>query len=145
MSKVNIGFVYNNKIELFLEKLLRILNYLLCDNGSIKSIKYSTDEEGENWIEQAKVTNTFDILNTLVGNYYGEIIINAGSSFKLTKNVSIYLEKNDNYLGLIVSLPEEEFIPDYIIEKLEYAEDLVIAFVKDVYHIVSFDYVTAGI
>ncbi|MGG1312691.1 Imm64 family immunity protein [Cohnella laeviribosi] len=139
-STVNIGFIYDNKIEFFSEKLYKIINYFISDNGKIKSMKYATNEEGANWIEQINGVYELDSLVPLITNYYGEVVIDSGSLFSNVKKIYMNLEKNEDYLGVIISLQENEIIPDYSVEVLENASEFVISIVKEIYQITSFRY-----
>lgn len=142
-SYIGIGFVYNI-IEDGLEKELRnLVNYLIRREGSIESIKFSKDEDGNEWVEE-RLKNNIDIeefYSLLANGYFGQLhaVCNILNIQKL--NVYIRIDKVDkNYFGLLLDISEEELIEESSVENINKVTDRIIGLLNDLYEVSGFNY-----
>lgn len=142
-SYIGIGLVYNIS-ENRLEKELRsLVNYLICREGSIESIRFSKDEDGNEWVEE-RLKNNIDIEELylpLVNGYFGQlhIVCNILNMQKL--NVYLRIDKVDkNYFGLLLDISEEELIGKSSIENINKVTDRIVRLLKELYEFSSFNY-----
>ena len=80
---------------------------------SIKSIKFSKDEDGNEWVEHSLKNNIDieDFYSRLANGYFGQLLVICNILNIQKLNVYIRIEKVDkNYFGLLLDISEEKLI-----------------------------------
>jgi|LSQX01.3.fsa_nt_gb hypothetical protein len=141
-SYIGIGLVYDDIPGDRLERELRnIVNYLVSYDGSINSIKFSKDEDGNEWVEDSLNNKSVeDFYSSLCNGYFGQLhmICNILGIQKL--NVCIRVEKTKNYFGLLLDISEEELIGVSSSENINRITDKIIVFLNELYEVSVFEY-----
>lgn len=142
-SYIGIGLVYNNT-DIELEKELRnVVNYLISQNGSIKSIKFSKDEDGNEWVEEIPGNNLDkeNFYSLLANGYFGQLQVKCNILSIQNLNIDIRIEKSDkNYFGLLLDIDEHELIGARSGENIYRTTEKIIGFLNDLYKISVFGY-----
>ena len=143
-SYIGIGIVYNSHLEDSCKRELRqVLNYLNNQEGSIKSIKFSTNVAGNEWIEHSLINSLEieDFYTPLINGYYGQIHI-VCNVFSLQKvNVYLRIERVDNsYFGLLIDIQEKELLTDNSVVSMSDMEEKIVEFITNLYKTSIFEY-----
>lgn len=142
-SYIGIGLVYNIS-ESGLEKELRnLVNYLICREAIIESIKFSKDEDGNEWVEES-LKNNIDIENfysLLANGFFGQLHVVCNILNIQNLNVYIRIEKVDkDYFGLLLDINEEELIGENSVENINRVTNRIIGLLNDLFEVSVFDY-----
>ncbi len=141
-SYIGIGLIYDDIPRDRLEGELRnVVNYLISYDGSINSIKFSKDENGNEWVEDSLNNKSVeDFYSSLCKGYFGQLhmICNILGIQKL--NVCIRVEKAKNYFGLLLDISEEELIGVSSSENINRITNKIIEFLHELYEASVFEY-----
>lgn len=141
-SYIGIGLVYNDIQGDRLEKELKnVINYLISHDGNINSIKYSKDDDGNEWVEDSLDNKCVDdFYSSLCNGYFGELHIFSNILNVQKLNVYLRVEKAKKYFGLLLDISEEELIGVNSSENINRITDKIIEFLNELYKSSVFEY-----
>lgn len=139
-SYIGIGLIVDNK-SCIKEKsaIQRILEYFILRNGKLVNIKFSEDEDGNDWknIENPNL----DEIDSFLNKYYLNINLICDILDKGNIVINTYYKKLDeNIFGLLIDFEEQVFINDYPDERIEEITNGFINLLVDLYMVVKYSY-----
>lgn len=142
-SYISIGFVYDKldlgQVKVELEKLT---TYLITELDSIKNMKFSKDMDGEEWVEYSSFNNyqISDLCSLLAEHYFGQLNLEC-NLFELDNlEVTIRVEKEQDYYGFLLDMSETELIKTGDLEEIDDITEKIINFVTDLHKALIYDY-----
>lgn len=142
-SYITIGFVYAKcNLERLENEFKNLSNYLIKKINKVKSIKACKDTDGEEWIEynQFKNQQIGDLCDILTKNYYGQIVFESNILGIGDLEVSIRIEKEEDYFGYLLDISEIKLLKTRGIEELNSITERIITFIITLNKIIEFDY-----
>lgn len=142
-SYISIGLIYGNLEIIYLKnKLENLLNYLIDESFNIESMKVCKDTDGEEWIEynsikKDQISKLYDLLGKY---YYGQLRLKCNVLGLENVEVTIRIEKEEDYFGFLLDLSEAELIKLGSQEELNNLTEKIINFITDMYKSLEFDY-----
>lgn len=142
-SYISIGFVFNElNFEQIKNKLRKLVNLLIANNGQLKEMKFSKDIEGMDWVEYSFKNNilTIDLIESLAINYFGELKITSDFLKIGNLNIIVNVEKEKSYFGFLLEISEAELLKTHNSEEIKFITDKVIDFMIDAHDILDYAY-----
>ena len=142
-SYISIGLVYDKSdLERVKNELERLSTYLTTEFGSVKSMKVCKDTYGEEWIEYNSFENhqISDLCDLLAKYYYGQLSLKCNILGFDNLEVTIRIEKEEDYFGFLLDVSEAELIKTGGLEELNSITEKIICFITDLHKVLVFDY-----
>lgn len=138
---IGFGFIQREKDEL--QELSHLIEYLYSLGLSEETLKFSLDEEGEEWRESLvhHLTTINELSSLLLNHFYGELQgrINI---FNLTNiYIRITVDREKDWFGFLLEFKENEMIKFYDEGYLQTLTGTIITFLKQMYNSIHYDYV----
>jgi len=131
-AKINIGFVKSD-ITTLNDNYVCLLNFLNENGMKVKLIKFSTEENGINWVEirNPNVSETKKLVNQLKKVYFCEFKVADFPYNNSFIDVLIRLGiHEDDFYSFIIEIEEALIIKSYEINDLEFVESFIINFIE---------------
>lgn len=139
---VEIGLVYDDTNDPTRE-LEKLLLHFVEQGGNIDNVKYSTDSEGNNYIEKTRNNNNHILhLSKELINYYYGIVLVAGDVLRVgVDKLILTIVKEDDYFGFQMSLVWIDiFKDDKYTEQLDEITENVASSLVNLYKLSHFNY-----
>ncbi len=142
-SYISIGLVYDKldleRVKIELENLTA---YLITELGSVKRVKVSKDVDGEEWIEYNTLENyqISEMCGLLSKHFYGQLSLMCNYLGLDNFEVTIRIEKEEDYFGFLLDVREAELIKTGCLEEINSITEKIITFIKDLRNVLVYDY-----
>lgn len=142
-SYITTGFVFSGAdVNIIKKKLTDIIMHLSDKSESYKSVKASKDIDGNDWIE-FKFEELADIQEAYrfaSEGYFGQINLVTSLFTRDEILVSVIVEKEADYFGILVDIAEDDFLKSNDPAVLNAADDLMIKFMNELYEVLKYNY-----
>lgn len=123
-------------------KITDLIIYLSNRSECYKSVKASKDIEGNEWIEFKfeELDNVREAYEFVSEGYFGQIDLMTS---RFTSNeilVSVRVEKEVDYFGILLDIAEDDFLKSSESVILNAKDNLIIKFLEELYEVLEFKY-----
>lgn len=142
-SYITTGFVFNGTdIEIIKRKLEAMIRCLSDGRETYKLVKASKDEDGDNWIEfKFEELNDIQEGYTFAAEYYfGQIDLTSSFFTSNDISVSVRVEKESDYFGILVDIVEEDLLKSNEVVVLNMADEQMIKAMCELHKVLNYDY-----
>ena len=142
-SYITTGFVFNGTdVNIVNRKLKAIIMYLSNGSERYKFVKASKDTDGNNWLklEFEELTDIQEGYRLASKGFFGQIDLVTGLFTSNEIFVSVRVEKEADYFGLLVDIAEKDLIKSNDYAVLNAADDLMINFMSELYKVLKYNY-----
>jgi hypothetical protein len=140
---ISIGLGYNQTTKNEYIELPNLLEYLYSLGFKGGILKFSLDEDGENWVEKSicNIINVNEFSSLLLDNFYGELNGKIDIFGATNVLIRISVEREEDSFGFLLEIEEEAILGSYDELYLQNTTNEIIAFLKGAYNHINYDYV----
>lgn len=142
-SYITTGLVFSGSdVSIIKRKLKDLIIFLSGRSECYKSVKASKDIDGNDWIEfkSDELADIQEAYRFASEGYMGQIDLQTSLITSNEIHVSVRVEKEEDYFGILVDVAEDDFLKSNDLIVLNAADDLMIKFMSELYVVLEYKY-----